>query len=79
MLTKQNLIDDLASGCKPPEQFRIGTEHEQFVYLKGHQRAPYASIEQILKRLQQFGWQPVLENDHLIGLHGTCACHHIEA
>ena len=68
MLTKQDLIDDLASGCKPPEQFRIGTEHEQFVYLKGHQRAPYASIEQILKRLQQFGWQPVLENDHLIGL-----------
>ena len=68
VLTKQDLIDDLASGCKPQEQFRIGTEHEQFVFLKSYQRAPYAVIEQILKSLQQFGWQPVLENQHLISL-----------
>ncbi|RZI47081.1 glutamate--cysteine ligase [Candidatus Finniella inopinata] len=68
MLTKQDLIDDLASGCKSPQQFRIGTEHEQFVFLKGHGRAPYQSIWQILESLQAFGWQPVMENDYLIGL-----------
>ncbi len=71
VLTKQDLIDDLASGCKPVEQFRIGTEHEQFVFLPNDQRASYSgtqSIEAILTAMQDFGWQPVFENGKVIAL-----------
>ena len=71
MLTKQDLIDDLAGGCKPPDQFRIGTEHECFVFINGNQRAPYTGPQGILALLtamQQFGWQPVVENGFLISM-----------
>ncbi len=26
----RQLVDYVAAGCKPPDQFRIGTEHEKF-------------------------------------------------
>ena len=29
-LTRTQLIESLAKGCKRPEDFRIGTEHEKF-------------------------------------------------
>ena len=29
---KRQLIDFLASGCKPRADWRIGTEHEKFVF-----------------------------------------------
>ena len=29
---RDELIAYIASGCKPPEQWRIGTEHEKFAY-----------------------------------------------
>lgn len=32
VLTKDDLVSYLASGCKPPEDWRIGTEHEKFAY-----------------------------------------------
>ena len=29
---RRQLVAYLESGCKPAEQWRIGTEHEKFVY-----------------------------------------------
>jgi len=63
----------LASGCKPENQWRLGTEHEKFGYTLDDLRPlPYSgkrSINAILTGLsEQFDWQPVLENDQLIAL-----------
>ena len=29
---KDILVEYMESGCKPPEQWRIGTEHEKFAF-----------------------------------------------
>lgn len=66
------LADYLASGCKPPSEWRIGTEHEKFGFLTdSHAPLPYdgeRSIHALLKGLQRFGWAPVEEQGKLIGL-----------
>ena len=67
------LIEYLASGCKPKSDWRIGTEHEKFGYFKETLLPiPYSgdrSVLAILKGLErEFGWAPITENNHLIGL-----------
>jgi len=63
--SKQQLIDYLASGDKPPSAWRIGTEHEKFGYQIDDLRPPtYAGergIRKMLEGLQRFGWEPVNE------------------
>ena len=63
----------MESGCKPKDQWRIGTEHEKFGYCPDAQKPlPYdgpRSIRALLEGLRDgFGWTPVLEQDKLIGL-----------
>lgn len=63
----------LESGCKPDSEWRIGTEHEKFGYLNDSLAPlPYEgprSIRAMLEGLQQrFGWAPVFEGGHIIGL-----------
>ena len=67
---RDQLIADLSSGCKPPSAFRIGTEHEKFVFQHAdHRPAPYDTIKALLIGLQQrFGWQSVFEGDNIIAL-----------
>ena len=67
------LVAYLASGCKPENEWRLGTEHEKFGYTLDDLRPlPYSGkcgINAILTGLsEQFDWQPVLENDQLIAL-----------
>jgi glutamate--cysteine ligase len=67
------LADYLASGCKPKEDWRIGTEHEKFGYCKDSLRPlPYEGERSILAVLQGLrdghGWDPVVEGENLIGL-----------
>lgn len=67
------LIEYLASGCKPKSEWRIGTEHEKFGYCKETLLPiPYSgdrSVLAILKGLErEFGWAPITENNNLIGL-----------
>ncbi|MFY8133793.1 MAG: glutamate--cysteine ligase [Aquimonas sp.] len=70
--SKQQLIDDLAAGNKPPEDWRIGTEHEKFGFRLSDLRPPTyegpQGIRAVLEGLAQFGWTPVLEGGHLIAL-----------
>lgn len=70
--SRDDLVRHLSQGCKPKAEWRIGTEHEKFVYdLKTHRPVPYAGrpgIRLLLEDMQRFGWQPVMEGDHLIGL-----------
>lgn len=69
----RQLVDYLASGCKPKEQWRIGTEHEKFPFLTDSLGpVPYdgpRSIKALLEGLRdRFGWTGVYEGDNIIAL-----------
>jgi len=69
---RDDLVRHLSKGCKPKPAWRIGTEHEKFVYdLQTFKPVGYdgtPGIRQLLQGMQRFGWQPVLENGNIIGL-----------
>ncbi|MCK0100292.1 glutamate--cysteine ligase [Qipengyuania sp. S6317L1] len=68
-------LDDLTApmraGEKPKADWRIGTEHEKFVYHTDDNHAPSydedAGIRDILMSLKRFGWEPIEE----VGPDGT--------
>jgi glutamate--cysteine ligase len=71
--SKAQLAEYMASGCKPAEDWRIGTEHEKFGYCRDTLRPlPYdgpRSIRAMLEGMsERFGWTPVREAGHIIGL-----------
>ena len=70
--SRDDLVRYLEAGCKPKADWRIGTEHEKFVYdLKTMKPVPYegrASIRALLDGMRRFGWEPVMEGDFIIGL-----------
>jgi glutamate--cysteine ligase len=70
---RRQLVEYLASGSKPAAQWRIGTEHEKFVFRRDDlSPAPYAGprgIEALLNGLKRVGgWDAVMEGDRIIGL-----------
>ncbi|HNB26800.1 MAG TPA: glutamate--cysteine ligase [Alphaproteobacteria bacterium] len=70
--SKRQLVEYFEAGNKPRGDWRIGTEHEKFVFdLKTLRTVPYEGpngIGAMLKGLQRFGWQPVEENGNVIAL-----------
>ena len=68
----------LEAGCKPKDQWRIGTEHEKFVYCE-HSLSPVPydgenGIRAVLERLsQETGWEIIREGELPIGLKGEGA------
>ncbi len=60
------------AGCKPVEDWRIGTEHEKFAFrLSDLRPLPYEGpdgIGALLQGLTRFGWAPVEENGKVIAL-----------
>ncbi len=67
------LAEYLASGGKPRADWRIGTEHEKFGYrLSDHKPLGYegaCGVRAMLEGLRdRFGWAPVMEGPHIIGL-----------
>ena len=70
--TRDDLVRHLSEGSKPREQWRIGTEHEKFVYdLKTFKPLAYETkpgIRQLLEGMERFGWEPVREGENIIGL-----------
>lgn len=70
---KEPLVAFLEAGCKPREQWRIGTEHEKFPFLTDTLRpVPYEgprSIRALLEGLKErHGWLPIMEGGNIIGL-----------
>jgi glutamate--cysteine ligase len=69
---KRQLVEYFEQGCKPKESWRIGTEHEKFVFdLKSLRTVSYEQpngIGALLRGLQRFGWQPVEEHGNVIAL-----------
>ena len=71
--SKAELVEWLEAGCKPKADWRIGTEHEKFGFVKdGLRPLPYdgeVGVRAMLEGLRdQFGWQPIEEGGKLIGL-----------
>jgi glutamate--cysteine ligase len=67
------LSDYLASGARPEDQFRIGTEHEKFAFFfADNSPVPYAgeaSISALLNGMQaKLNWDPIMDGDNIIGL-----------
>jgi len=62
----RQLVEVLASGEKPREAWRIGTEHEKFGFRLDDLRPPEfdgeRGIEALLQGLTRFGWQPYEES-----------------
>jgi glutamate--cysteine ligase len=76
-LTLAELTGHLASGCKPKSEWRVGSEHEKFLFRVGtHESIAYATDAQgrggvgaLLEGLMRFGWQGVYEdgpNGHVL-------------
>jgi glutamate--cysteine ligase len=72
--SRDDLLSVFAAGEKPRDQWRIGTEHEKFVYRTGDHRAPSyeepGGIRDLLMGMTEFGWEPVIENGNVIALSG---------
>lgn len=68
--SRDDLIRDLFQGCKPAAEFKIGIEHEKFIFEHSSlKRVSYkGGIETILQSLQDFGWNAVFEHEFLIAL-----------
>jgi len=69
---KADLAESLALAAKPREQWRVGIEHEKFVYrLEDGRPAPLAgaeaSLQALLERLVDDGWVPARCGSTLVG------------
>jgi glutamate--cysteine ligase len=69
---RDQLVAWFAAGSKPKTAWRIGTEHEKFVFHTDNLRpASYDEpngIRDLLHGLKTFGWQEVAENGNVIAL-----------
>ena len=71
--SRDELVAYFEAGAKPPERWRIGTEHEKFAFIN-ETLGPVAyagkqGIRAILEGLiASFGHRPVMEGDHIIAL-----------
>ena len=71
-LTFEDILRWFEKGEKPAEQWRVGAEHEKFVFRLGtHEPVPYegpAGIKALLEGLKRFGWEGDYEGETIIGL-----------
>ncbi len=70
---KQQLVEYFKAGNKAPDDWGIGTENEQFLFLKDtFKRLAYnetPGIGSIFEYLQNIeAWQAIIENENIIGL-----------
>ncbi len=70
MITKkEQIIEYFKSGIKNKKEFKIGIEHEKFLFdSQNNKRIDYQKIKEMFSALLEFGWNPVLENDNIIAL-----------
>jgi glutamate--cysteine ligase len=70
---RADLINWIARGAKPAAAWRIGTEHEKFLFDRSTLKAiPYEGdrgVRAIMQGLcDRYGWQPILEGQTMIAL-----------
>jgi len=73
--SRADLLSVFEDGAKPEADWRIGTEHEKFVYRCADKSAPSydepGGIRDLLMGLTEFGWEPVFEGENVIALQGA--------
>jgi glutamate--cysteine ligase len=73
--SRDQLIAAFSRGEKPKDRWRIGTEHEKFVYRRKDHGAPsyeeMGGIHTLLIGLTRYGWNPVFEGENIIALSGS--------
>jgi len=75
---KRQLVEYLEAGSKPAAAWRVGTEHEKFVFRRSDlRRVPYEGpdgIGALLQGMTRFGWKPVQEKGNTIALSNDAQC-----
>ncbi len=67
--SKEKIIEYFKSGIKEDKDFRIGIEHEKFLFnTKDNKRIDYPKVKEMFTALTEFGWNPVFEKENIIGL-----------
>ena len=67
--SKEQIIEHFKSGIKENKNFKIGIEHEKFLFNNiDNKRVNYSKIKEMFAALLEFGWNPVLEKKNIIGL-----------
>jgi glutamate--cysteine ligase len=67
--SKEQIINYFESGIKDTKDFRIGIEHEKFLFNnQDNKRVDYSKIKEMFSSLLEFGWNPILEKGNIIGL-----------
>jgi glutamate--cysteine ligase len=78
IVDKRQLVEFHEGGNKPPAAWRVGTEHEKFVFRRSDlKRVPYDGpdgIGALLQGMTRFGWEPVLEKGNVIALSNDARC-----
>ncbi len=69
---KRQLIAYFSSAEKPKAKWLIGCEHEKFPFrpstLKPVNYDEPQGLRDLYTQMQRFGWQPIMENENIIGL-----------
>ena len=67
--SKEQIVEYFKSGIKEKRDFKIGIEHEKFLFNnKDNKRISYSKIKEMFVALLEFGWNPILEKENIIGL-----------
>jgi len=71
--SRDDLVAWIAAGCKPAASWRIGTEHEKFLFhVDSLSPVPYEGprgVRALMQSLiERFGWQPIMEGENIIAL-----------
>ena len=65
--SKNQIIEYFKSGIKDTKNFKIGIEHEKFLFCN-NKRINYLKIKEMFAALLEFGWNPIYEKDNIIAL-----------
>ena len=69
IISKEQIIEYFKSGIKEKKKFKIGIEHEKFLFNnKDNTRIDYLKIKEMFTALMEFGWNPILEKGDIVGL-----------
>ena len=67
--SKENIIEYFKSGIKNNKDFKIGIEHEKFLFdSNNNKRINYSKVKEMFSALNEFGWNPIKEKGNIVGL-----------
>ena len=66
---KDKIVEYFKSGIKDTKNFKIGIEHEKFLFNNSdNKRVNYSKIKEMFSALTEFGWNKIFEKKNIIAL-----------